>query len=542
MISTDRKKKEKALSRKSLFRPVLAGFLAICLLLSRPLVVQADEKEERIAAHQAMAVQSNEIAGWPTGPVVSAESAILIEAETGTILYAKNIHKQQFPASTTKILTALLAYENSSLDEVVTFSHDDVFGIPRNSNHIAMDVGDSLSMEVCLNALLIRSANEVAYAIAAHVGGSWDGFVEMMNAKAKELGAVDSHFANPNGLPNEEHVTSAYDLAMIGRAFFANEYLTKITMTPKLVVPKEKGDLVEWNKMGLIPTGSYAYEYLAGCKTGYTDSARSTLVSCAEKNGMRLICVVLNDENPEHNLDTIALFEYGFNNFKKVNVSQTETKYDIDNIGMFYSNDGIFGESKPLLSLNRNDCIIQPASVPFEELTSSISYGSTVPGQAALITYSYHGVNLGTVSLDINASDEPGYSFESEENPSGANTTSETKNSENKDSTKENTAKTAESSKKEKGPLTISINPKIIWRILGALAVLAVILGIIWFVRKNFQISFSLGSLIRERRPLGRRRSNSDRGGLRASNEIARMHKAQIRAAKRRYKERSRRH
>lgn len=515
-------------------KPLIAGFLAFCMILSQPMTVRADEKEDRIAAHQAMAVQSNEVAGWPTGPVVSAEAAILMEAETGTILYAKNIHMHEYPASTTKILTALLAYENSSLDEIVTFSHDDVFGIPRDSNHIAMDVGDTLTMEVCLNALLIRSANEVAYAIAAHVGGSWDGFVDMMNAKAKELGAVDSNFANPNGLPNEEHVTSAYDLAMIGRAFFANEYLTKITLSPKLVVPKKKEDLIEWNKMALIPTGSYAYEYLVGCKTGYTDSARSTLVSCAEKNGMRLICVVLNDENPQHNLDTIALFEYGFNNFKKVNVSQAETKYDIDNIGVFYSDEGIFGQSKPILTLNKNDCIIQPSSIAFQDLTSAISYEGTSPGQAALITYSYHGVNLGTVSLDLNIQDQAGYSFETEEAevepastqpPSGKDASSQKEQKENKI------------------PMTISIHPKVIWTILIIFAIALAIFGILRFLQRNYQFSFSFASLLPRRRPSARRRrhalGNSDK--LRASNEIQSMRKAQIRAAKRRYKNRSKR-
>ena len=194
---------------------IAAVFLAFSLVFSTPVVVHADTRDERIATHQAQPIQSNETPGWPQGPVVSADSAILIEAQSGTILYAKNIHKQQYPASTTKILTALLAYENSNLSDIVTFSKDAVFGIPRNSNHIAMDVGDTLSMEDCINALLIRSANEVAYAMAEKVGGSWSGFADMMNRRAKELGAVDSNFVNPNGLPDEDHVTSAYDLAMI---------------------------------------------------------------------------------------------------------------------------------------------------------------------------------------------------------------------------------------------------------------------------------------------------------------------------------------
>lgn len=512
---------------------VLVGALSACLLISQPLTVQAsnaaapDSKEARIAAHQAMPIESNQVSGWPTGPVVSAESAILIEAQTGTILYEKNIHAHQYPASTTKILTALLAYENSSMDEVVTFSHDDVFGIPRNSNHIAMDVGDTLTMEVCLNALLIRSANEVAYAIAAHVGGSWEGFADMMNKRAKELGAVDSNFVNPNGLPNEEHVTSAYDLAMIGRAFFANEYLCNVTLSPKLVVPKKKEDLIEWNQMALIPTGKYAYEYLVGCKTGYTDSARSTLVSCAEKNGMRLICVVLNDENPEHNEDTIALFEYGFNNFSKVNVSQTETKYDIDNIGFFYENTDIFGAADPILSLNKEDCVILPKSAGFDDLTSTISYDVDVPGQAALITYSYHGVKVGTVSLDLVRNMESGYVFDSEQiSPDPAGTDAPIA-----------TAKPAKDTKKDsekKTPFFVFINPKVVKVLLIILVIGAVLFGIFLFLQRNFQFSF----VPRFRHS---RSQTAYRRDLKASKEIQKERKAQIRAAKKRYKERLKR-
>ena len=315
---------------------VLTGISAAFLFFSQSLAsLAAPSTEERIAAQRALTIQSNQVENWPTGPVVTAESAILMEAETGAILYAKNIHQQQYPASTTKILTTLIASEQCSLDEIVTFSHDAVYGIPRGSNHIAMNEGDTLTMEQCLNAILIRSANEVSYAVAEHIGETWEGFAQIMNERAKELGCVDSNFVNPNGLPDENHYTSAYDLAMIGRAFFANELLCKITTTPALRLMKESGEYVDHNQMALLPGKKYAYDYLVGCKTGYTDAARSTLVSCAEKNGMKLICVVLKDESPAHYEDTIALFDYGFSNFDKVNVSQSETKYNIDNTGLF---------------------------------------------------------------------------------------------------------------------------------------------------------------------------------------------------------------
>lgn len=387
------------------------GISAICLFASQGLsATAATIKEENIAYNQSLAVQSNAVANWPTGPVISAESAILMDADTGAILYAKNIHQKEYPASTTKILTTLIASERCSMDEIVDFSYDAVHDIDPGSNHIAIEPGEQLTMEECLNAILIRSANEVSFAVAEHISGTtWQDFGDIMNERAKELGCVDSHFVNPNGLPNEDHYTSAYDLAMIGRAFFANEALCKMTMTHMLhILPSERqpDDIMEVNKMELIPGGKYAYPYLVGCKTGYTDVARSTLVSCAEKDGMKLICVVMKDENPNYYEDTISLFDYGFSNFQRVNISQTETKYNIDNAGSFYSGNDIFGNSKPILQLNQTDSITLPNTITFWDAVSTISYDNTEPGQAAVITYTYNDVVLGTASIDFTASEK----------------------------------------------------------------------------------------------------------------------------------------
>lgn len=401
----------KHFSYRTLFTKAVMGISVICLFASNGLAVSAATiKEENIAYNQSLAVQSNAVANWPTGPVISAESAILMDADTGAILYAKNIHQKEYPASTTKILTTLIASERCSMDEIVDFSYDAVHDIDPGSNHIAIEPGEQLTMEECLNAILIRSANEVSFAVAEHISGTtWQDFGDIMNERAKELGCVDSHFVNPNGLPNEDHYTSAYDLAMIGRAFFANEALCKMTMTHMLhILPSERqpDDIMEVNKMELIPGGKYAYPYLVGCKTGYTDVARSTLVSCAEKDGMKLICVVMKDENPNYYEDTISLFDYGFSNFQRVNISQTETKYNIDNAGSFYSGNDIFGNSKPILQLNQNDSITLPNTITFWDAVSTISYDNTEPGQAAVITYTYNDVVLGTASIDFTASEK----------------------------------------------------------------------------------------------------------------------------------------
>ncbi len=398
-----------------------AAFCVFCLgAVSMNVTVSAapavSVREQNIAANQALTIESNEVVNWPTGPVVSAESAILMELETGAILYEKNIHAREYPASTTKILTTLIAAEKCSLDETVSFSHDAVYSIPVGSNHVAMNEGDVLTMEKCLQAILIRSANEVAYAVAEHIGGSWDGFAEMMNDRAAELGCQDSHFVNPNGLPDENHYTSAYDLAMIGRAFFSNEMLCQITQMPLLHLSKKNGELVDANQMELLPGKRYAYDYLVGCKTGYTDAARSCLVACAERDGMKLICVVLKDESPNHYEDTLALFNYGFSNFEKANISQTETKYNIENTG-FYSDNDIFGNSKPILALNQDDCVILPKTVKFTDLDSRISYSTENPNQVAVIHYSYHGVPIGSASVDLATGEKGTYSFDPIEDP-----------------------------------------------------------------------------------------------------------------------------
>lgn len=370
---------------------------------------------EEVEARAALPIETNTIPGWPEGPVINAQAAILMDAESGVILYAKNIHEQLYPASTTKLLTCLIALEHCSLDEIVTFSHDAIFDTPRDSSNIALDEGNELTMEQCLNAILIASANEVAYGVAEHITGtSWQDFAAIMNEKAAELGCVDSNFVNPNGLPDDNHYTSAYDLAMIGRAFFANELLCKMSSSTRLELPptdKQPKHIIENARNQILAGRTYAYEYLVGSKTGYTLSARSSLVSCAERDGMKLIAVVLADESPDQYTDTIALFNYGFGNFERINVSQAESRFQIDNAGFFYSNHDIFGSSKPILSLNTEDCIVLPKSASFADAVSSISYDTQEYHRAALISYTYHNWFVGSVSVDFADRQQAPYDF-----------------------------------------------------------------------------------------------------------------------------------
>ena len=189
-------------------------------------------------ARKSLPIQSNEIANWPQGPQIGAEGAILMEANTGTVLYAKNIDEKLYPASTTKIMTALLAIENSQMDEMVTFSHDAVFSIERGSSNMGMDEGQSIPMEQALYGILVYSANEVCNAVGEHIAGDMNSYVEMMNQKAAQLGCTNTHFVTTNGLHDENHYTTPRDLATIARAFFANPTLSKMSGTAYYHVPQ----------------------------------------------------------------------------------------------------------------------------------------------------------------------------------------------------------------------------------------------------------------------------------------------------------------
>jgi len=392
---------------KRMIPVVLSAFLYIVTILT-PLTVfaaPASEAEYKAAAEERkeLPIQSNQITNWPTGPAIGAGSAILLEANTGAILYSKNIHEKSYPASTTKLLTCLIAAENAKLNETVSFSHDAVFSIERDSSNIGIDPGQSMPMEDCLYAILVASANEVANGVAEHIGGDVDSFADMMNKRATELGCVNSHFVNAHGLYDDEHYTTAYDLALIARAFFDNELLSKVGNTASYhfeATDTQPDDFIVRNKHKLI-TGEIACEGIKGGKTGYTDEARQTLVSCAEKNGMKLICVVMVEETPDQFYDTVKLFDYGFNNFIVTNVSEHETDYRINGITSLYGSHDVFGNSDILLTLNTNSYIILPNTLKFDEITSRISYEDLTDKEVARILYSHENISLGAASINL---------------------------------------------------------------------------------------------------------------------------------------------
>lgn len=247
-------------------------------------------------------------------PTVSAQGAILYDATNDIVLFEKNADTQFPPASITKVLTALLVLENAKMDETVTFSKTAVTYLESGAVTLSMQEGDKVSVKDCLYGLMLKSANEVANGLAEHVAGSILNFCNMMDAKAKELGCTNSNFENPNGLNNTSHRTTARDMAKITAAAFENEEFRKIVSTTSYKFPATKAAGTRTISMGhkmLYPNDSRYYEGILGGKTGYTSKAGNTLVTCVERDGVRLVAVVLKSQST-HYADTKAMLDYGY--------------------------------------------------------------------------------------------------------------------------------------------------------------------------------------------------------------------------------------
>ena len=276
---------------------------------------------------------------------IIAESAILMDAATGEILYQKNMHEQLYPASITKLMTVLLAFEYGKLDETVTFSEDAIFGIERNSSHIALDVGEQITLEQCLYAILLQSANEASLGVAEHIGGSKEGFAKTMNDKAKELGCKNTNFVNPNGLHDDNHYTSAYDMALIAQEVLKYDKFKEIIATLKYEIPPtnkqpETRYLYAQHQM-IKPPSIYVYEGCEGGKTGFTNQALNTLVTYAKRDNTELIAVVLKDTGANTYVDTTTLFDYGFENYETLTAFSSDEFKTSENIIQTYKNDAI---------------------------------------------------------------------------------------------------------------------------------------------------------------------------------------------------------
>lgn len=328
---------------------------------------------------------------WPAGIEIETPNAIVMDVNTGAILYEKNINERHYPASITKIFSTLIAVENCKLNEKVTFSADAIKN-EIDASHIARDQGEVLTMEQCLYASMLESANECAYALAEHVGikkgGNYRTFIDLMNSRAKEIGCKDSHFNNSNGMPDDQHYTTAYDMALISREAYNNPIFRKIMSTKKYTIPAtnkhpEETYLINHHMM-YYPrkTQKYLYEGCLGGKTGYTVVANSTLVTFVKRNDMILCCVVLNTKTPNHYLDTIRLFDYCFDNYKILKLSNYEKTIQ-------------YKGKKHKISSDK--CIIVPKNVDYKEVEKNIKK----VGKNLVVEYNYKGRKIGNINFKI---------------------------------------------------------------------------------------------------------------------------------------------
>lgn len=347
---------------------------------------------------------------WPQGPSIESGSAIVMDVNSGTVLYEKNCHESLYPASTTKILTALLAIENTELDEKVTFSYDSVHKTEGSS--IWRDVDEVMTMEQCLYALMLNSANECAYAIAEHTGGTYEQFIQMMNDRAALLGCEDTHFSNPHGLTEEDHYTSCYDLALISKEALKNELFCKIAATKRYDIPPtnkhpdETTYLTNHQKM-LWEGEEYYYEYCIGGKTGYTEAAGNTLVTFAEKDGMKLVCVIMKGKHPGHYEDTIKLLNYAFENFKAYNIAEN---LDEDMVLQLPEND--FLKMEAFADIDKTAGIVLPIDAEFSEAKLELIEAGTDKDIAGTLQYTYGERVVGSVDVKRTEQEVKEYPFE----------------------------------------------------------------------------------------------------------------------------------
>ena len=349
-------------------------------------------------------------------PSIASVSGIVMDVQSGAVLYQKNINERLYPASITKIMTTLVALENSSLDEVVTFSQNAVDLIQnQGASNIEIVPGEKLTMEESLYAIMLMSANEVCNGVAEHVAGDIKTFVKMMNKRAKELGCTGTHFNNTNGLWQKNHYTTAHDMALISRAAYKNPEFAKITGTKWYKLPKtnkRKAGYTLHNHHGMLLAlnyPQYEYKYCVGGKTGYTSQCLYTLVTYAKKRGMTILSVIMRNPNPPYlddnqYTDTTKLLNFGFNNFRRAKITDSEIN-DLNTERLFAKFNPFFNTETSSLYVEEDAGIILPKGKKLSDAEKTVEYypaetydeeGKRIIGR---LHYSYAGKEVGGTNI-----------------------------------------------------------------------------------------------------------------------------------------------
>lgn len=330
---------------------------------------------------------------------VSAEGAVLIDSKTGKILYGKNENQKLYPASTTKIITAIIAIENCKPTDKITASYDAVMSLPSGYANAAIQPGETLTFQELLDMFLIHSANEIGTIFAEHIAGSVENFAILMNKKATEIGCKNTHFTNPSGIHDEQHYSTAYDMALIAKYCMKNttfrNTVAKTSCTIEATEKYEKRYFKNTNDL-INPSSDYYYEYAIGTKTGYTSQAKRCLIATSLKDNLELITVILGSQSSKPDtryLDTINLFKYGFSNYTTKQIATKNTiveKITIENATK---------ETQDLSLLIKDNLIsLTPSNLKLTDLDYSVKLNDTILAPISegevlgKITYTIEGI------------------------------------------------------------------------------------------------------------------------------------------------------
>lgn len=392
------------------WKSLIAGLLILCLIPLLPCsVIFAEEIEEGQEAEDPFPesyyypIESNEIPGWPQGPQIESAAAVVMDVATGTFLYSKNATEKMYPASTTKIMTTLLLVENCDLDDEITFS-DIVYDLEEGSSHLGIQPGEKMTLRDAAYGIMLASANDISNGVAEYIGGSLSGFADMMNEKAAELGCVNTHFANPHGLYNDDHYTCAYDMALIAQAAYENPLFREIATTREYTIPKtnltdEERSFLNHHKM-MQKGESYYKKWCTAGKTGYTSQCLNTLVTYGEKGGKSLVSVVFRVNGADKAyLESTQILDYGFKNFVTENIqtgNSNKNFYDI--MGLNYLGDAGKLQSDVWRRKPEEHASIH-ITIPKEMSLDGFTYEIAKQSENEIsVNYKYHDIAVGSAT------------------------------------------------------------------------------------------------------------------------------------------------
>lgn len=356
-------------------------------------------------------------------PEISADAAILIDSSSEKVLYSKNENQKMYPASTTKILTAILTIENCNLNDVVTVPYEAISSITSGYSVAALQTGEQLTVEQLLQVMLVHSANDAANVLAFHVSGSIENFANLMNNKVSELGLTNTHFTNPSGMHDENHYTTAHDLAIIMKYCMKNDTFRSLSSLKYCTIPAtNKYDVRVFNTTNELliydnrdVSSNYYYKYAIAGKTGYTTQAKNCLVSVAKKENLELICVVLSAGIYPNNVsakfvDTKSIFDYGYNNYTIKKLREKDaiaTQIEIGNgtketrnLDLLISND-----LSALVTQDEFDTEFEPQIELQDNLFAPIAQGQVV----GKITYTIDGIQYSSNLLASHSVEQSGF-------------------------------------------------------------------------------------------------------------------------------------